>query len=294
MRRAVAPLLILLATISARGSTANPYASLPTRVLEIEGGTIEFQGVLILDTRDMDRLPLKYVLAISNANDFPVWVQVDWRAPGEAPFSGSVKFEPKSYREAFLKIRKVAWNAPIPVKVTIYADEKKSRALGGREVTLLFREGREAFERKTKEISSSHFRILGQLPTLEGFQEMNMWAPTPGTAASRPVAAYIKREIWANQSRHHWDCSHEIVGVRAGVPRTSIRSADYSSHERPLIAEEKQFLEEVAARDDGTFEEWQVKSCDSVRTYLVVMRRTSTEDTRDLLILRKPETAAQE
>ncbi len=265
------------------GAGSNPWEVLPTRVLDIEGGSVSFQSAVIVDAGQQLTNPLfqdyptKYILPTTNDSDSPVWVEAEWRVPGTKPFASFGKLEPKEYGEFFVKTKDVVWNTPIPVAITIYADEDKRRKLGGRDVILLFQEEEEekaAFLKAAKEINSLSEKIAiahgkkARMPVLPGFQEMvDISKPVPGTAADKKLTEDVKLLLWKYQSRRYWDCAHEVLGARQYNPKekTSFKN---------LPDNDKQIIEAGRARGDIAFEEWRIKSCDSIATYLVLMGKS--------------------
>lgn len=277
------------------GADSNPWKFLPTRVLEIEGGAVSFQSAVIVDTRQQlsnllfQDYPTKYILPTTNESSFPIWVEAEWRVPGEKPFASFGKLDPNNYGAFFVKIKEVVWNTPIPVGVSIYADENKKRKLGGRDVVLLFQEeGDEklAFLESAKKVNTmseknaiAHGNKKAWMPLLPGFQEMvDISEPVPGTASDKKLTEDIRLLLWKNQSRHHWDCAHEILGARPSDPT---EAAEFKG----LSDKDKQLINEGQARGDIAFEEWQIKSCGSVSTYLVLMGKSTQEGTDVMAVL---------
>lgn len=265
------------------GAGSNPWEFLPTRVLEIEGGSVSFQSAVIVDTRQQltnvlfQDYPTKYILPTTNESDFPIWVEAEWRVPETKPFSSFGKLEPKEYGAFFVKTKEVLWSTPIPIGVTIYANEDKKRKLGGRDVVLLFRgdgEEKSAFLKAAEEINSLSEKTAiahgkkARMPVLPGFQEMvDISKPVPGTAADKKLTEDIKLLLWKNQSQRHWDCAHEVLGARLYDPKELEKFGN-------LPDKEKQLIEKGRARGDITFEEWRIKSCNSVASYIVLMGKS--------------------
>ena len=284
LRPAAVLLVLSLWTASAFGVDANQWGFLPTRILEIEGGAVAFKSVVVVDTRNQldnplfQDYPTKYILPTTNESDFPVWVEAEWRAPGEKPFIAFGKIDPGHNVEIFVKVNQGAWGTPIPVGITIYADEGKSRKLGGRDVVLQFgEEEKDMFLQSAKQLNSTSEKFAiangkkAWIPLLPGFQEMlDVSKPVPGTDADKTLTEDIKLLLWKNQSRHHWDCTHEILGAQQFDPKMTAKFQN-------MPAKDKQLIEEGQARGDVAFEEWQIKSCGSVSTYLVLMGKSSKE-----------------
>lgn len=284
LRLATLALSLFSSTGVSVAASPNPWRFLPTRILEVEGGAVVFQSAVIVDTRQrlsnilFQDYPLKYILPATNASEFPVWVEAVWRAPGEKPFSSFGKLSPDEYGTFFISVKEVSWNTPIPVTVTVYADEHKKRKLGGRDVVLLFREDGEekaAFLESAKTINTvaeknaiAHGSKKAWIPLLPGFQEMvDMSKPVPGTGADKKLTEDIRLLLWTNQSRRHWDCTHEVLGAQRINPGESAKFEN-------LTGKDKQFVEERRARGDISFEEWRIKSCSSIATYLVLMGKS--------------------
>ncbi|MFZ2649281.1 MAG: hypothetical protein WA210_04145 [Burkholderiaceae bacterium] len=274
---------LYLATFSAIGASSSPWSFLPARALEIEGGAVSFQGAVIVDTRQELRNPLfqdyptNYILPVTNESDFPVWVEIEWRVPGEQPFPSSGKLEPKEYGVFFVRAKSIQWNTPIPVSVAIYADKDKRMKLGGRDVVLLFREDakeKEAFLASAGKVNSVPEKMAiahgkkAWMPVLPGFQEMiDMSKPVPGTAADTKLAEDIRLALWKSQSRRHWDCGHEILDAQRRDPGEVAKGESLSTRDQ-------QILVAARARGDIAFEEWRIKSCSTISTYLVLLGKS--------------------
>ncbi len=270
-------------TGSVIGADSNPWKFLPTRVLEIEGGTVSFQSAVIVDSRQQitnllfQDYPTKYILPTTNESNFSIWVEAEWRVPGEKPFASFGKLEPKEYGAFFVKIKEVAWNTAIPVGVASSADEGMKHKLGGRDVVLLFREEGEekgAFLESAKKINTmSEKNAIAHgkkawIPVLPGFQEMiDISKPVLGTAADKKLTEDIRLLLWKDQSRHHWDCTHEVLDARQFDPKETTKFKN-------LPDKDKQIIEEGRVRGDIAFEEWRIKSCSSIASYLVLMGKS--------------------
>jgi hypothetical protein len=222
--------------------------------------------------------PTNYILPVTNESDFPVWVEVEWRVPGEQPFPSFGMLEPKEYGVFSVKVKRIAWNTPIPVGAAIYADKDKRKKLGGRDIVLLFREEakeKEAFLESASKVNSvsekmafAHGSKKAWIPVLPGFQEMiDMSKPVPGTAADTKLTEDIRLLLWKSQSRRHWDCTHEILDARRHDPSETTRFEN-------LSAKDQQILEAGRVRGDIAFEEWRIKSCSNVSTYLVLVGKS--------------------
>ena len=161
-----------------------PWDSLPKRVMKVEGGHISYQGAVILDTRGelqniyVQNYPIKYILPTRNRSDRPLWVEAEWRVPGDEPFTSFVRLGPNDYAVFFSDTKKVIWDQPVPVGLTVYADEGKKQKLAGSDVTLLFRgEERAAFLKEEQRINThseksaiAHGKAVA-MPIVSGIQE---------------------------------------------------------------------------------------------------------------------------
>lgn len=300
-RFAVLALCLFNVTGVAAAAELNYWNFLPTRVLDIEGGSVSFQSAVIVDTRGqlanpaLQSYPTKYILSVTNESASPIWVKAEWRVPGEKPFPSSGKLSVNEFGVFFVKIKKVLWNTPIPIKVTIYADEKNTRKLGDRDISLLFREEPEekaAFLESAKRVNTVMEKMAfaqGKapwIPVLPGFQEMvDMSKPVPGTAADEKLTEDIRLLLWKNQSRSYWDCEHEVLGAHIIDP------ADTEQFET-LGEDDKQRINEGRTRGDISFEEWRVKSCNSIASYLVLMGRDVENGGTDVMAVKISDTAS--
>ncbi len=285
-------LTLFFLAATAFGEESSPWSFLPARVLEIKGGAIAFQSAVIVDTRRLlenpmfQDYPTKYILPTTNESDFPIWIEVEWRVPGEEPFVSFGELKPNHYGVFYRKIKDIVWNTPISVRATIYADENKTDPLGTRDVVLQFQGGKdkELFMQTAKEVNRMATKIGAalrgkvEMPLLPGFQEMDLSKPVRGTAADKKLTEDIQLLLWKNQSRQYWDCTHEILGAQKFVPG---KTAKFEN----LTAKDKNLIEEGLARGDISFEKWQIKSCDNVSTYLLLMGSSPTGGT-DLVAIK--------
>ena len=162
----------------------NPWRFLPTRVLNIDGGSVEFQSALIVDARQPLKNPMfqdyqtKYILPTTNKSNHPIWIEVEWRVPGEKPFVSFGKLKPNQFGEFYWKVEDIVWNTPIPVKVEIYADEDKAKVLGMDDIVLQFPEGKDKkqFTLKAAEVNSVTSKMgsahgnVAEMPLISGFE----------------------------------------------------------------------------------------------------------------------------
>lgn len=278
--------LTFLWVIPALGDDENPWEFLPTRLLEIEGGTVAFQSALIVDTRQplnnpmLQKYPTKYILPTTNEADFPIWVEVEWRIPGTNPFLSSAELQPGEYGLFFRNIKKPMWDTPIPVTTTVYSDGQKMQQIGGREIRLQFEGGTDkdaflSFAKTVNKLSARIGRAHGrkiELPLLPGFQEMELSEAVPGTMADPKLMEDIQLLLWKYQSKRHWDCAHAVHSVE---PYDPSGKPNFDN----LSAEAKHLIEEGRMRGDIAFEEWRIESCDRVSSYLVLMGRSPTGGT---------------
>lgn len=276
--------LALVFCASVLAADDDPFFTCPGRVFDIDGGgLVEVVGGVIWDNRTAaaldERSLLRYMLVIYNRSHFPIWVQCEWSPPGQGPFSATAPMKPNERRECFVKIKKeVTWNAPIPARLTIFGDEQKARKLGGHDVVLRFDSGREQFEADIAKVRTGRLRIIGaDTPVLSGFQEMDLAKSVAGTKVDERFVKFVKLWLSQQESRLHWDCTHEVVGVRtiaAGEPLSLDRM---TQHGKRISASTRQSMEENRAHD-ATVEEWQVRSCDEVSTYVVVFLGKTKDD----------------
>lgn len=267
-------------------SDDNLWAHLPTRLLEVEGGLVAFQSALIIDTRQplvnpyFQKYPTKYILPTANESAFSIWVEVEWRIPGAKPFSSFGGIEPGEFVLFWVKTKTPVWDTPIPITATVYADEKKTQHIGGRDVVLQFQGGTykdhymdvaKKVNKLTAKIGHAHGGNV-EMPVLAGFQEMELFRSVPGTMADTQLMADIQLMLWKNQSRNHWDCTHVVQSVEQIDPRDTANFDTLSDKDKGLI-------EDGLARGDVNFEEWRIKSCDTVNLYLVLMGSAPTGGT---------------
>lgn len=278
-RRVVAPVVLALAvSLGGVGASADPIDSLPARLLVIEDGTVSFQAALVVDISSPLSMykfkPLtQYMLYVTNDTSSPVWVKMDWRVPGQQPFSSFGKVDASHWSFFWVNAGKeVAWDQEIAVDVALFADKKKKRALGGREVAFSF-DGKDAaqFLARAKEVNRvlvkvayAHGRAVDQ-PMLAGFREMDLVTPVPGTSADAEEQQRAKRLLWRLQSIEHWDCQHRVLDARALDPRQV---------DPKIFDPERRARLEADIEGGGLhLEEWRVESCDQVSSYPVSFYR---------------------
>jgi len=194
IRSIVFVLLVSMWSASAIGAETNPWIFLPTQALEIKGGRVTFQSALIVDTRRplnnpmFQDYPTKYILPVTNESRKPIWVEAEWRVPGEDPYISFGKLKPAQFGEFYWKVEDIAWNIPIPVRAMIFGDENKSDLLGSRDIVLQFPEGegKELFLQKAKEVNSVVSKMGDahgsevEMPLLAGFELAEPLQPAEG------------------------------------------------------------------------------------------------------------------
>jgi hypothetical protein len=274
-RRVVAPVVLALAvSLGGVGASADPIDSLPARILVIEDGMVSFQAALVVDTSNplLRKFPTRYMLYVSNRTSSPVWLKMDWRVPGQEPFSSFGKVDAMHRVSGWVNAgKKVAWDQEIAVDVALFADEKRERALGGREVAFSF-DSKDAaqFLAQAKEVNRALIRVysdarpLGQ-PMLAGFREMDLVTPVPGTSAGAEEQYAAKLLLSRQQSIEYWDCQHRVLDARALDPR----QLDFED----LDADVRARLEAPIEGDGLHLEEWRVESCDQVNSFLMEFHR---------------------
>lgn len=293
------PLVFLWATPSL-GEDGNPWVFLPTRLMEIEGGTVSIQSALIVDTRQtqqnpvLQKYPTKYILPLTNESHSRIWVEVEWHIPKKKAFTHFGKLEPGAYGMFYANIKNPVWDTPVRVNAKVFSDEEKTRQIGGREIVLEF-EGDEdkdqfmEFRKNVNKMSTRTSHAHGgevQMPLLPGFQEMDLSDAVPGTMADAKLMEDIQLLLWKIQSKDHWDCTHVVQGAKQYDPNDTQNFEDMSEEGKTLI-------EEGQERGDVRFEEWQIKSCDSISTYLVLMGKSPTGGTDLMAVNLGEETSEQ-
>lgn len=268
--------LALAVSLGGVGASADPIDSLPARALAIEDGIVSFQAALVVDMSNphpLFKLPTKYMLYVTNETSSPVWVKMDWRVPGQKPFSSFGKVD-ASHRGFFWVNagKEVAWDQEIAVDVALFADKKRQRALGGREVAFSF-DGKDAaqFLAQAKEVNRVSVKVAYAYgkpvdqPILAGFREMDLVTPVPGTIADAEEQQTAKRLLSRLQSIEHWDCRHRVLDARALDPR----QVDLED----LDADVRASLEADIEGGGLHLEEWRVESCDQLSSYRVLLYR---------------------
>ncbi len=163
----------------------------------------------------------------------------------------------------------INWDTEYQFVVSVFEDRRRRRPLGTEESYFFFEgdEDREVFEERRGNLPP------GQAMAINGFRELtipSLTADVPGTVAERLLQADITTRLFAEESKLHKECVHEVL-----------EAEPYGESVRSIIAAEMggeaQELEGRLRANGGMFvEKWFVQSCDAVNEYEVLLLRSGS------------------
>jgi hypothetical protein len=255
---------------------------LPERALAIPGGVIAVQGGVMRDPERPTlpfgklRYPTRYIALLLNETQTPVWIEIDLQLPdkkkktqpGFGPIPGG-----KSWMWWWSSFG-VAWDEPIPLKITIYADEGRRTKLASEETSLFF----ESADKK-EFLSDAPAVGRGQVAVrmLTGWREIHKSdCRAEGSVADATLRWDVCLKIWKLESVDRHECRHEIASAErlaADLARPPTQASDELGSK----------IEKFKEKGLLVVEKWSVKSCDAVVPYEVMMLK-SPEGGADFLV----------
>lgn len=240
--------------------------NLPSRMFEVESGSIEMQGGLI-GLRDEVML----FMVIGNETGKTIWAEIEFRLPetGEL-LRDSEKIKKRDSNMFQWPVSSVLWDTEYPFTVSVYRDKKHKKLLGSEQSAYFFEgdEDREVFEKRRGELPP------GQASVINGFRELrepSLSAEVPGTAATSQLQRDITLRLFAEESKYHKECEHRVL-----------KAEGYEAAERSVIVSEMggeapELEQRLRPKDLMTVEKWFVKSCETVNRYEVLLWKSGTE-----------------
>lgn len=261
---AVPLILAIVASLFVSAHTAHGQ-TLPSRAFDVKSGSVQIQGGL-LGLRNEVLL----FMVLENDTQQTVWAEVEFRQPGTGEllqgFERITKGDTTMYR---WQVPKITWDTEYPFTISVFEDKKRKRPLGTEESYFFFEgdEDREVFEDLRRELPP------GQATAINGFRELttpSLTADVPGTAAESLLQADITRKLFAEESKLHKECEHDVL-----------KAEPYRRNDRSIIAAEmdgeaQEFEERLRAKGDMLVEKWFLQSCDAVNVYEVLLLRSGT------------------
>jgi hypothetical protein len=159
-------------------------------------------------------------------------------------------------------------DAPINIRIAVFADEARTRHLGSEETFLLFTNA----ERET--FLKTAFRE-GRNTLMTGWPEMgHPDQNVPGTLADAELQTDIQLLLWKEESKQHRDCTHESSRAEPAPADSSSIIAAMLAGDSAAATSARNLLER--SRDTGQtglvrLERWYVRSCDALTAYEVLL-----------------------
>ncbi len=267
MRDAVRVILIAAAILwpGVRAVASDEYV--PPRAIAIEGGLIAAQAGVM---NDPNRPPLPFgklkyptihFVILANETAAPIWAEVEIRVPDRKPTKDFGGIGPGKSGHWQWPGFGTVFDQPIPVRISIYADERRARSLAEYETTIYFDGAHKA------DLFSPHKAPSGAVAVglITGWHEMNeSLCDFAGTLAEDTLRRDICHRLWKLESVKHRDCEHPVTGVEPLEPDASAL----------LKAQPEDFrgrADAFRAKGDLILEKWTVKSCEAVTAYEVMM-----------------------
>jgi hypothetical protein len=259
---AVPLILAMVASLFVSPHTAQGQ-TLPSRAFDVKSGSVQIQGGLLGLSDDV-----LLFMVLENDTKQTIWAEVEFRLPetGELlqGFEKIAKSDTAMYR---FHVPKITWDTEYPFTVSVFEDKKRKTPLGMEESYFFFEgdEDREVFEDLRHELPP------GQATVINGFRELripSLTAEVPGTTADSLLQADITRKLFAEESKSHKECEHDVL-----------RAEPYERSDPSIIAAgmggQAQELEgRLRAKGDMLVEKWTLQSCDAVNVYEVLLLRS--------------------
>jgi hypothetical protein len=214
------------------------------------------------------RHPTKYFLTLVNETNTPVWIELEWRFPGEdAKQFRTGRIESAKSYQSWRNTFGVVSDKPIGLRIVVFADEARARLLGSEETFFLFtRDERDAFIRAS---FSQKQNII-----MTGWPEMGSLATdVPGTLADAELQTDIQLLLWKEESKQHRDCKHEAVRAEpvpldsSAIVADMLADSTVTAAARSLVERAREATQPGVVR----VERWLLKSCEAETAYEVLL-----------------------
>ena len=154
-----------------------------------------------------------------------------------------------------------AFGKPMPVRITVYGDEARTKKLGEQAMTMYFGESEKASFHQPPKQHEGRVSVVA----LSGWREMGeSLCSVEGSVADPDLRRDICHSIWKNESLDHMDCEHRFTGVEKL----------HAEKSKLLAAQPEEFRGRADAylnKGDLVLEKWSVKSCDAETSYEVML-----------------------
>jgi hypothetical protein len=243
---------------------------LPARAFNIEGGSVEIQGGILAGKQQQlfNVVTItKLFMVISNPNKTNIWIETEVQLPGSKEVSKfPTMIEAGKGTILRVSIDKIEWNTQYPFKISVFADEAKTKLIGT-EATYFFFEDKDkaGFEQ------SQAKQNPGELAILNGFKELpeaNYTAEVKGTNANSELQQDIAWSLFKEESKSHRDCEHHVT--KTEVYEVASKSVIIGK----MNTEVQQLSNKLLAKGDITVEKWWVESCEATTSYEVLMTKS--------------------
>lgn len=264
--------ILLPAAIYAQG-VADGF---PLRAFTVEGGLVSVRGGVMRDPsrqpKPMGKLryPSVHFVVMTNETSAPLWAEVEIKPPkektkprfwGPLPEGKEGIWQWESYDSV--------WAEPIPIRISVFGDENRSKKLGEKTMTMYLGEDLKTTFHDPPRVEGGRTTVVA----LSGWREMSRSLCTnKGTAADEELLWDICRQIWKQESIDRLECEHPVQSVRKlDVTKSALVSG--------LPEDLRASVDELLANGGLLIEEWTVKSCETSTAYEVLLHRHSAGGT---------------
>jgi hypothetical protein len=238
---------------------ATPEGKLVVKAWDFAGGKAVIRGGMLIrpgvkalfmkQSSKPENMDVDLFLDVSNRSPNTLWVEMEIEVPGQK--KGSAKLvelkEGRGWWQAW-NIKELQWGFQYPVRISAYADKKKSSVLGTTNTSIVF-----------DEADKVRLEAAKSLATKQWHEDRFTWVTMSGWPEKAPAQTAGPAEEMVEGTVANALLQKDI--------REMIQSIEGASHPGCELQIVKQLR---SASKPGT-ERWMVKSCDAASTYEVLM-----------------------
>ena len=269
----------LILQVGVADNARRSYPVMPTRAVDIEGGSIAIQAGVMGDPIRPPlpfgkmKYPVRYFVNLFNETDRTIWYQIHWYFPHKSKDklkqkSGPVqKLETGQGGRLWWAKYGVVPDKDHPLKIIISTDEEQKGILHTEETHMYFATADvDVFKERFDDFVSQGG---GRLPLVSGWFEMTYpKTDIPGTVADGDLQSDIQYSLWKEQSKKQRDCEHETLRVESDDEEQSNVAVGLA------VATVEGDMQAPGPRN-VLREYWVIRSCEVTSKYEVLLAESS-------------------
>lgn len=285
----------LLSLLLATPATA---AELPAKAISVEDGHVAVRAGVIPNPDAPAALPIgklkhptRYFVDLVNESPYPVFLDATWSFPdgrdGKAKASKPVKSKkvpPGGTYWFYADKLGVIVDKKIVVDIAVWADEKRTRRVGGQTMEL-------AFSQADVDVFLANFPSAfkntpkgAPVALISGWRDLpKPRSDVPGSSADAVLQKDIQHTLWKSDSIKRFTCERAIVDAEVISVDDSIMLSRMDGDARVRAREEQ-------ASDMLGMERWRATSCGQDIVYEVLLSASDKGGT-DVMVMEVTETA---